>query len=255
MLAMAVPVTSIAATSGSTSPVLVAPSASAVLPGWRLPTLGPKGRQWIDGRSGDGRTQILVEPDVGEHGPTKRTATKFAVLTLDAKGKQVGRERIITLNGRFGFDALSNAGTRLFVTESRDVEAPGTYRVRMIDLATGTLDPRILSDRPIDSEAYAEAGPDDVELMAGTAIARVRNSVRTHWIFTLYDATGKHPFIHALNTEGFALCLDLPSHGKPIADLASSWTLSASSTTMTVANTKLGKTWSYNIGTSRIVRQ
>ena len=219
---------------------------------WRLPVLGATGRQWVDGRSGDGRTQVLVEPNVGEHGPAKGASTKFAVLSLDSSGRQVGKERVVTVQGRFGFDAISNAGNRLFVTENRDVESPGTYRVRMVDLTTGALDPRILSDRAVDSEAYAEAGSGESELMTGAAIARVRNSVRTHWIFTLYDATGKHPFIHALNTEGFALCLDLPSHGQPMQDLVPSWALSATSKILTVSNTKLGKTWSYDIGSSRV---
>ena len=91
--------------------------------------------------------------------------------------------------------------------------------------------------------------------MYGYAIKRVRNTLRTHWIFTLYDAQGKHPFVHALNTEGWALCVDLPSHGKKTDDLASSWQLSASKDTVYVANGKLGKKWSFPIGATTLTAE
>ncbi len=38
----------------ASSPGIVAPSPVAVLPGWKLPVLGPVGSQWQEGRSGDG---------------------------------------------------------------------------------------------------------------------------------------------------------------------------------------------------------
>ena len=236
----------------ASSPVLLPPAAGAVLPGWQLPTLGPTGAQWAEGRSGDGRTQILVEPGSNERGPSGKNTTRFAVVRLTTKGQPIGRPRVLTFDGRFGYDAISNAGTRLFVTENRDVEAPGTYRVRMIDLTTGTLDPRILSDRPVNSEAFNASDDPEIELMYGSAMKRVRNPLRTHWIFTLYDAPGKHPFVHALNTEGFALCVDLPKHGKKVSELATSWRLTATSNTVSISNPGLDKAWQFDIGSTTL---
>ena len=236
----------------ASSPVLVTPSAAGVLPGWKLPMLGPVGAQWQEGRSGDGRTQILVEPDSGEQGPTTKKDTRFAVVALSKGGTIVGKPRIIEIAGRFGYDAISNAGTRLFVTENRDVESPGTYRVRMIDVTTGKLDPRVLSDKRIDTEAFETPTTPAEELMYGSAMVRVRNPLRTHWIFTLYDAQGKHPFVHALNTEGYAMCIDLPSHGKKVSELATAWKLRATSTTVTVSNATLAKAWQFDMGTTTL---
>lgn len=243
---------SVPSPTAASSPVLIAPAAGAVLPGWQLPLLGPTGAQWAEGRSGDGRTQILVEPGSDERGPVGKSVTRFAVIKLSTKGKPIGEPRIVTLQGRFGYDAISNAGTRLFVTENRDVEAPGTYRVRMIDLTSGALDPRILSDQPINSEAFNGSDNPEIELMYGSAMKRVRNPLRTHWIFTLYDAPGKHPFVHALNTEGFALCVDLPKHGKKVSELATSWRLTATSKTVSISNPGLEKAWQFDIGTTAL---
>jgi hypothetical protein len=234
----------------STSPVLLPPVIEAVLPGWVIPTLGPVGGQWSEGRSGDGLTQVLVQPGAGERGPST-ASTKFAVVKLSATGKPVGAPRIVEVQGKFGYDAVNNAGTRLFVTENRDVEAPGTYRVRMIDLVSGTLDPRIMSDRAIDSESYATSG-EPAELMYGSAIKRVRPTTPNRWIFTLYDADGKHPFVHALNTGGFALCLDLPKHGRNYTDLALSWDLRTVGDKLMVKNSTLGKSWRYVFDNSRV---
>jgi hypothetical protein len=238
----------------STSPVLKAPVEAAVLPGWRLPILGPVGNQWVEGRSGDGRTQVLIEKDAGERGSV-RPVTKFAVVKLTKAGKPLPNPKIIELKGQFGYDAVNNAGTVLFLTENRDVEAPGTYRVRMLDLLSGDLSPQVVSEERLNSEAFVEAGArtEAESLMYGTAIARVRNPLKTRWIFTLYDAPGKRPFVHALNTEGWALCVDLPKHGKDINELAKSWTLAADQSMVTVTNTTLAKAWKFAIGTETLL--
>jgi hypothetical protein len=241
------------ASAGETSsPVLKPPVAEAAIPGWVIPQLGPPGGEWSDGRSGDGRIQVLVKEGDSERAP-KRTQTSFAIVKISASGRpQKGKPRIITVDGQLGFDAVSNAGTKLFVTENRDVDAPGTYRVRVIDLASGTLDPRVLSDKPINAEALATTTTDE-SLMTGYAVKRVRDSLRTHWIFTLYDADGHHPFVHALNTEGWALCVDLPAHGKKTGDLALAWSLQVKDNkTVMVSNSKLGKSWSFAIGSTTL---
>lgn len=79
-------------------------------------------------------------------------------------------------------------------------------------------------------------------------MARVRTPIHPRWVFTLYDAPGKHPFVHALNTGGFALCIDLPSHGRNINDLALAWKLRATAKTVSVTNDTLGQTWRFDIG-------
>jgi hypothetical protein len=238
---------------GSRSPVLKPPIAAAAPAGWAIPRLGPPGRQWEDGRSGLGGVQILVEPDASERGPASKNRTRFGVVKIDVNGKPVGgAPRVIELAGKFGFDAISNDGSRLFVTENRDVESPGTYRVRVIDVASGALDQRIITEQRINSEAFAEGAPTAENLMYGYAVKRVRNEVRTHWIFTLYDANGKYPFVHALNTEGWALCVDLPRHGKKTADLDPFWDLRATKDTVFVSNAKLKKSWSFPIGSTAL---
>jgi hypothetical protein len=237
---------------GSRSPVLKPPVAAAAPAGWAIPRLGPPGHQWDDGRSGLGGVQILVEPGAGERGPASKNRTRFGVVKIGANGKPAGSPRVIELVGKFGFDAISNDGARLFVTENRDVESPGTYRVRVVDVATGALDPRIVSEQQINSEAFVDAKPTEQNLMYGYAVKRVRNEVRTHWIFTLYDANGKYPFVHALNTEGWALCVDLPRHGKKTTDLDAFWDLRATKDTVFVANTKLKKAWSFPIGSTAL---
>jgi hypothetical protein len=238
---------------GSRSPVLKPPVAAAAPAGWAIPRLGPPGRQWDDGRSGLGSVQILVEPDAGERGPASKTRTRFGVVKIGANGKPIaGVPRVIELAGKFGFDAISNDGSRLFVTENRDVESPGTYRVRVVDVGNGALDPRIISEQRINTEAFVDAKPTAENLMYGYAVKRVRNEVRTHWIFTLYDANGKYPFVHALNTEGWALCVDLPRHGKKTADLDAFWDLRATTDTVFVSNAKLKKAWSFPIGSTAL---
>jgi hypothetical protein len=253
LVPMAIGGAAVAAPSGSRSPVLKPPVKAAAPAGWAIPRLGPPGRQWEDGRSGLGGIQILVEPDAGERGPASKNRTRFGVVRIAANGKPMrGAPRVIELPGKFGFDAISNDGARLFVTENRDVESPGTYRVRVIDVPTGALDPRIVSEQRINSEAFVDAKPTEENLMYGYAVKRVRNEVRPRWIFTLYDANGKYPFVHALNTEGWALCVDLPRHGKKTTDIDAFWDLRATKDEVFVSNSKLNKAWSFPVGSTKL---
>jgi hypothetical protein len=244
-----------AASPGVTTPILLPPATAAATGEWQIPKLGPPGREWAEGRSGLGGVQVLVEPNVGERGPLDKKRTRFAIARIGKNGKPLaGKPRVIQLDGQFGYDAISNAGDRLFVAENRDREAPGTYRVRIVDLRTGELDPRIVSDVPVNSEAFSDGRPTPENLMYGYAVKRVRHPLRTHWIFTLYDANGKYPFVHALNTEGWALCVDLPRHSRKTSDIDAFWDLRATKDTVFVSNSKLNRGWSFPIGTTTLTK-
>ena len=224
----------------------VPPLATGLVPaGWARPQLGPAGARWSDGVSVDGRMQVLVQQDAGERGPTTGTTTRFGILTAGAP------IRTITLTGRFGFDALSRNGRSLFLTENMDAVAPGTYRVRMFDVATGALRPEAVVDRKLDLEALPS--PDE-EQMYGYAKARTASPVHPKWIFTLYDATGKHPFVHALNTDGTALCIDLPSHNASAESIEMGWKLKVDTKFLRIENTNLGKAWRVPVGARTAVQ-
>jgi hypothetical protein len=119
-------------------------------------------------------------------------------LVIDTAMTTAARE--IHLGGDFAFDGISNDGAHLFLIESLSLTQPGHYSVRLYDLRTGRLDPRIVVDKREDSSAA----------MSGTRIAGVFNPTGD-WQFSLYDSEATGAFIHALNLSGgFAWCIDLP---------------------------------------------
>ena len=172
---------------------------------WRLPTIGPD--PLPVGLSVDGSTLVLVEADLAA-GSTPRARSRFAVLSVVPLA---GPARIVTLPGRFDYDALSPNGRTLYVVEHLDTAEGGQYQVRAVDVATGKLaDGVIVDKRNID------------ERMAGYPLAQVRRE--DGLVLTLYQGL-EHPFIHALNTaEGWAVCIDLPGNGAEDA-AAADWGL------------------------------
>lgn len=183
------------------------PGPEVVIDGmWRLPTVGPD--PLPVGLSADGATLVLVaaDPAAGSApGPTSRFAVLSAVPLQ-------GPARIITLEGRFDYDALSPNGSTLYVVQHLDADEGGTYQVRAVDVATGQLTEGVIVDkRNID------------EQMAGYPLAQVRR--QDGLVLTLYQGV-EHPFIHALNTvEGWAVCIDLPRGGLDDAKAAADWGL------------------------------
>jgi hypothetical protein len=121
------------------------------------------------------------------------------------------------LPGTIEPEAFSTDGTRLFVLDHRG----DSYRVRSVDLATGTLEPLFTRQKKLTPE-FAE------EIMRGRGHHSVYDSARG-MLFTLFthggdhqhtgrllgvrpDAPGIHAFIHALSLrEGWAVCIDLPA--------------------------------------------
>jgi hypothetical protein len=161
----------------------------ATTPGtYTVPAIAVDGT--ASGVSADGETLALISP-----------RTTFAQKTTDLQLYQARKLRrgpeSISLEGDFGFDALSPDGKTLYLIEYTDPRDPGAYQVRSYDLASGQLDP----DPILDSEE--EPGE-----MRGFPQTRL-TSPDGRWEYTLYDG-GEHPFIHALDVvDGVTLCLDL----------------------------------------------
>jgi hypothetical protein len=176
---------------------------------WQLPTIGAD--PLPVGLSSDGSILVLVDA-TSVAAPTARTTTRFAVLSavpLVAPGL------IITLQGRFDYDALSPDGKTLYVVEHLDADAGGVYQVRAVDVASGRLQDGVIADkRDLDTQ------------MAGYPLAQVRRADGI--VLTLYRGR-EHPFIHALNTaEGWAVCIDLPATHAHVDAAAADWGLAPS---------------------------
>ncbi len=142
------------------------------------------------GLSTDGSTLVLINP----RRSFPRARTSFVVL--NAKNLRVRGH--IVLQGDFSFDALSPDGTRLFLIHYLSRRDPTRYEVRALDVPSGKLLPTPIVDK---------SEPD--ERMAGFPITR-QTTVDGRWAYTLYDGSGKEPFLHALDTvNGEAHCIDL----------------------------------------------
>jgi hypothetical protein len=141
------------------------------------------------GLSADGGRLVLSAP----RGTFPRGRSDFVVFETG----RLSRVADFSLRGDFSLDAISPDGRRLYF-----IELPGRdtthYRVRAYDLTHERLLPK-----PVVDPAEAD------EPMRGSPISRVM-SEDGRWAYTLYDGNGKHPFIHALDTErGRAKCVDL----------------------------------------------
>ena len=182
--------------------------ASQVIDGaWRLPTLGADPTPV--GVSGDGKTIVLV-PDGAPAASGAAATSRFAILHRSLSGKP----KFVTLDGSFGYDALSPDGAILYVVEHLPAPPVGHYQVRAIDTATGILRDGVVVDKVGLNEA-----------MAGYPIAQSRQP--DGMVFTLYRGP-EHPFIHALDTvQAWAVCIDLPATGTDDATAALDWGLAA----------------------------
>jgi hypothetical protein len=141
------------------------------------------------GLSADGRTLVLINPRT--RWPRKHTT--FAVV--DAGRMELRRH--LRLRGDFSFDAISPDGRLIYLIEylsPRDVTA---YAVRAYDMRAR----RLFKEPVVDPSE-----PD--EDMSGVPLTRVSDA-EGRWAYTLYSGA-KHPFVHALDTEGrTAVCIDL----------------------------------------------
>jgi DNA-binding beta-propeller fold protein YncE len=185
---------------------------------WQLPSIGLA--RLPGGLSADGRTLVLEATTAAVSGTS--ATTRFAIVPTEGNGAP----RVITLAGRFTFDALSPDGTLLYVIEHL---TPSDYLVRQVDVTTGQLAAgAILDKRNVD------------ERMSGYAATQLPGA--DGWVYTVYRGEDGD-FIHALDTQhGVALCIDLP--GTEGADEASAahWGLALDATgrVLYAANSALG---------------
>ena len=143
--------------------------------------------------------------------PAARARTALLVTTE-------GRQREYDLTGVVEPDAFSQDGAALFVLEWLPATAPDHYRVRLLDLTSGTLSPLLTRDKvPVPRGAEEE--------MRGEGRQAVL-SPNGQILYTLYThqpghrhtrdlIAGRpgnvHAFVHVLHlTERWAYCLDLP---------------------------------------------
>ena len=140
------------------------------------------------GLSHDGKTLILQSVGV----PPK---TQFTIVGTD----DLAVRDTITLNGLFGYDALSPDAKTLYLIQRKASDDLDHYVVRAYDLEEHTLLPGRIADRKQKSW-----------VMQGRATARA-TSADGRWVYTLYQNPGGYPFVHALDTvKGVAHCVGIP---------------------------------------------
>jgi hypothetical protein len=142
------------------------------------------------GLSRNGRRLVLYASD-----SLRRAKTRFVVL--DPRTLRV-RQRI-TLNGDFGFDAMSPDGSLVYLIQLKGGQNGGlAYDVRALNVKAGRLLPGAIVDR---------REPD--EKMTGIPMTRV-GSPDASWAYTLYSKSSGGAFVHALHTTAReAFCIDL----------------------------------------------
>jgi hypothetical protein len=153
---------------------------------WTIPAVTIFGG--TTGLSADGRTLVLARPT------RSYPPASSPLAVLDARTLRVRRE--IPLGGFFTVDAVSPDGRWAYVIQYKDANGLD-YRVRALDLASGSLAARDVVDPRKPGEK-----------MGGIPMRRLM-SPDGRWAYTLYGG-GSETFIHALDTVGrTAACIDL----------------------------------------------
>ncbi|MEO3746227.1 hypothetical protein [Plantactinospora sp. B5E13] len=147
-------------------------------------------------------------------GPRERTT----IVVMDSAGQ---RHRL-ELPGNLEPEAFDDTGSALFVLDYLPPTAPDRYRVRLVDLASGELQPLVTRTKSV-------IPPGAEEEMRGEGRQAVYDQRRRR-LFTLYthqpehvhtrdrvagarrDGPHVHAFVHTLSlTERWAYCVDLPA--------------------------------------------
>ncbi|GID91913.1 YncE family protein [Amorphoplanes digitatis] len=160
--------------------------------------------------SADGANSALTRMPAPDR-PAARPRTALLVVAG-------GRQREYDLGGVVEPDAFTTDGTGLFVLEWLPREAPERYRVRLLDLGSGVLNPLYTRDK-------VPVPPGAEEEMRGDGRQAVLSPGRDV-LYTLYTHQpghrhtrdliagrpgGAHAFVHVLHlAQGWAYCLDLP---------------------------------------------
>jgi len=151
-----------------------------------IPTLTQNGQ--MGGLFRDGSTLVLQNMGV-------KSTSKFLLVKTD----DLAARGTISLDGTFGFDALSPDGSKLYLIQHMSTDDINHYVVRAYDLLAGRLLPGRIADR-------TQKG----WVMQGFAVSRATSSTG-RWVYTLYVNPGGFPFIHALDTiKSVAHCIGLP---------------------------------------------
>ncbi|MFC7549942.1 YncE family protein [Plantactinospora sp. GCM10030261] len=190
---------------------------------WRVDT--------ATGRAGDRRTLpgrwvpraisatgalVALTPE-GVPAATGRPVARTETPVLITDGESV-RHRL-KLRGNFVPETFTNDLSGLFVLEWLPADAPDRYRVRVVDLATGT-------PGPLSTRAKVPVPPGAEEEMRGDGRQAVLAPTHTV-LYTLYThqpdhqhtrdlvsgrpASDVHAFVHTLHlAESWAYCVDLP---------------------------------------------
>ena len=161
--------------------------ASQTVPGqWGIPMLTYNGVAL--GLFHDGSAFVLQSVGTG-------SPTKFAILGT----RDLAVRDTISLDGYYGFDALSPDGSLLYLIQHTSTQNFQHYVVRAYDLRSHEL----LAGRIADKAQKSW-------VMQGSAVARV-TSPTGRWVYTVYANPGGYPFVHALDTvNSVAHCIGLP---------------------------------------------
>jgi len=160
-------------------------------------------REDVGGLSADGRTLVLAQGNVAHHDGALARKSSFAVL-----GTSPLRVReVVTLNGDFGFDALSPDGATLYLIQHVSEQSLFRYRVRAYDFDANRLLPQPIADKRQLSWN-----------MEGFPIARA-TTADGRWVYTFYSNGDNYPFVHALDAESrTAVCIGIPWKWTTAAD-------------------------------------
>jgi hypothetical protein len=156
---------------------------------YALPVLALDGT--LGGLSRDGSTLVLQTSEGADD------VSRFALVDTSF----AEQPELLELPGELTFDALSPDAQRLFLVEHLPPADSNRYFVRLYDRATGEL-----AEQPIVDKRLAAS--DQEIVMAGYPLARME-SPAGEWVYTLYKGEGEL-FVHALATDGWAVCIDLP---------------------------------------------
>lgn len=203
----------------------------------------------LDPASGRTVAQMIIPagyslPDIAFNGPragispngqwltlTSQThATSVAITTNFLVGSSSLTEpfKTIHVNGDFLFDALSNDGNSLYLIQK--MTDANHYRVRLYDVAAGSLWPQAIADKSEPNEPMNGIRGD-------SAADPGANSVYTVYI------RQAGPFIHALTLDQpFAFCIDLPAKAPNDMEKQFHWALAMGKdgTSLYAANASLG---------------
>jgi len=166
----------------------------------------------VDGRwtarvaSPNGRAVALTTEAAAPMPPYLAPARAATTMMIVRPDEPEGRPQLLTLDGNFEPEAFSVDHTSLFILQFTPALAPERYRVRRLDLASGTV--HDVLDR-------TKAPQGDMPGQARTQVRAPDGSA----LYTLYTVDaghghhdGPHAFVHVLDLENqFAHCIDLPT--------------------------------------------